>query len=329
MLRLLHPEFALWLLAIPLAFACWTVAKYLSVTFWRSAPLSKRQAALSRVSKGTRDVVRLVAALLAVGALGFAVMRPQVYRAWQTPQYEQRDLVICLDRSVSMQAQDLRPNRFTRAVTEIRNFLREKPDGIDRVGLVGFAGASIILSYLTRDVNSLHFYLDFIQEDPRPMFGSDFGAALESAREVIKRDDKQTTKMVLVVSDGDEQGGTLVKSIGQLRDDGVRVYTIGVGSDSAVPIPIMVEGRPDTLKDEQGKAVTTTFTENTLRTIAAQTGGRYYRSITGTELSVAMHDMARRERRIVGSATTVEYRDIHPWVLLVAALATTLLVLTS
>src|SRR4029450_5228457 len=89
------------------------------------------------------------------GALAFALVRPQARLTTTLPQFEKEDLVIMLDRSASMRAHDISPSRFSRATEEIRTFLRNKPENIDRVGLVGFAGTSVILSYLRRELHTL------------------------------------------------------------------------------------------------------------------------------------------------------------------------------
>src|SRR2546421_619639 len=82
----------------------------------------------------------------------------------RVPAYERQDIVFVLDRSASMRAHDVAPSRFLRATAELRNFLRYKPDTIDRIGLVGFADASVVLSYLTGNIDSVAFYLDWIDE---------------------------------------------------------------------------------------------------------------------------------------------------------------------
>ncbi|HKB12585.1 MAG TPA: VWA domain-containing protein, partial [Vicinamibacterales bacterium] len=214
------------------------------------------------------------------------------------------------------------PSRFRRATAELRNFLRHKPDTIDRVGLVGFADASIVLSYLTADVDSVMFYLDWIDEDPTALLGTNIGAALRSAREVAQKDDRPNPKFVVLISDGEDYGTELASTLATFRAERRRVHCIGIGSDSDVPVPLrLVNGQEEFLRDDAGRIVTTRFEEATLRTVAATTGGRFARSTTGGELARAIADIVRGERRIVGWRTSTEYRDLYQVGLAVAGAA--------
>src|SRR5581483_10473237 len=163
----------------------------------------------------------------------------QAVLAQRVPELERQDLVIMLDRSASMRAPDVKPSRFSRATVEIRNFLREKPEGIDRVGLVGFADASLILSYLTKAVDTIAFYLDWIDRDPQTLLGTDIGAALKSAMEVARKDDRPSRKVFLLVSDGEDYGQELNNQLNRFRTEGYRVHCIGIGGDQPVTVPVL------------------------------------------------------------------------------------------
>ena len=266
------------------------------------------------------------AGVLAAAAVVFALMRPQILLAHRVPDYERQDLILLLDRSVSMHARDIRPSRFSRATLELRNLLRQKPDGIDRIGLVGFADSSIVLSYLTGDVESVLFYLDWLDGESTVLFGTNIGAALKSARDVAAKDDRPTRKRFLLVSDGEDYGTELEGALDAFRAEGYRVDCIGIGTDGAVPIPLTASGDEDSyLKDDAGRRVTTTFEEATLVRIATTTGGRYVRSTSGTELARAIADVVKGDRRLLGWRTATEYRDLYPVALAPAAVAAAVL----
>lgn len=323
-MRFLHPELATWLLALPLAVAWWTFRRYARVTFLRDAALGERARAASRLSTTRTDLLALALALITFAALVGAATRPQIPIEWQLPQFERRDLVLVLDRSVSMRAADVEPTRFGRAVAEIKQFLEKKPDAIDRVALVGFSNAAIAISHFTRNVDSLFFYLDWLSEDTRPNFGTDIGTALLTATDIIDRDNQPSSKVVLLISDGEDEGEVLAEAVNELRDKGVTIYSIGVGGTRPVDVPVPAD---DGVGDA-GWALKVTFNEATLRGVAAAGGGRYYRSQTGHELLEAMRDLAARERRQLGWSTETEYRDLYPYALGVAALAACALLVT-
>jgi Ca-activated chloride channel family protein len=321
-MTLLRPDLAAWALAVPLIVALWTVHRRLRAAFRRRLALAGRFAALSRRSSGVRDGAVLAAGVLAAAAIAVAILRPQATVARRIPDYERADLIVMLDRSASMRARDIRPSRSSRATLEIRNFVRQKPAGIDRVALIGFADAAVVLSYLTDDVDSLLFYFDWIDADPAPFFGTNIGAALTSAMDVARKDDRPTRKLFLLVSDGEDYGAELGRALMAARAKGYRVNCIGIGSDEVVAIPVRGgDGRETPLVDDSGRAVTTRFAEKTLRTIAAATGGQYVRSATGEELRRAIAAIADGERRLVGWRTSTERRDLYPAFLGIAALA--------
>lgn len=326
-IRFLHPEMAVWLLTV----AAGTGAALLLLAYKRRsrrrAALQPRFSGLSRRSTWRRDGAALVLAATAMTLLVGALARPQLLRERRAAEFERQDLVVILDRSVSMRARDIRPSRAARALLELKNFLRKKPDTIDRVAVVGFAGTSLVLSYLTRDVDTLLFYLDWIGEDPTVFYGTDIGAALSSGLEVAARDKLPSRKLFLVISDGEDQGETMDQAVSAVVRQGIPVHTIGIGSATDAPIPVSMPGAPEAfLRDDSGRPMTTKFNEVSLRALASATGGRYVRSDTGTELLEALHAIARAERRQTGWQTTTEYRDIYLALLAAAGVAAAALI---
>jgi len=325
-MKFLRPEFAAWWQVLPLLVTVWALRLHYVTRQRRKLAVDPRFASLSRRSSWGREAAVLLLMLLCASAMVFALMQPQAMLTRRTPEYERQDLVLMLDRSASMRAHDISPSRFARATTEIRTFLEQKPEGVGRVGLVGFAGSSIVLSYLTADLQTVAFYLDWIQNDPQTLLGTDIGGALKNAREVERKDDRPTRKTFLLISDGEDYGGELARQVAGFRNDGLRVHCIGIGSDEEVPIPVInPDGREAFLRDDAGRVVRTKFEEGTLREIAAQTGGRYVRSSTGGELAAAIEEIVKGERRVLGWRTTTEYRDLYAMALGAAAASAALL----
>jgi len=318
----LRPDLAPWTLLAPAIVIAWTLYRRLRRRFARRLAIADRFAGLSRRSSGTRDGGVLIAGVVTAAAIAAALVRPQASVTHRTLEFERVDLIIMLDRSASMRAHDVRPSRAARATLEIRNFIRHKPEGIDRVALVGLSDTAVVLSYLTDDVDSVLFYFDWIDTDTTPLLGTNIGAALASAMEVALKDNRPSQKLFLLVSDGEDYGTELTRAVAAARAHGYQINCVGIGGDRAVPIPVRkAEGGETPLRDEAGRPVTTRFDEGTLRAVAEATGGQYVRSASGEELRGAIASLARRERRIVGWRESVERRDLYPACLRLAALS--------
>jgi len=326
-IRFLHPDMAIWLLAVPAAAACWLVHVLYKHACRRRAAVPERFAPLSRRSSPLRDVAILTLAAISIGLLVAALTEPQLLRERTEPEYERQALILILDRSVSMRARDILPSRAERALVEIKNFLRRKPDAIERVGLVGFAGSPVILAYLTKDLDNVMFYLDWIADDPTLLYGTDMGGALTSALEVTHRDPTETHKMFLLISDGEDHSGGVAAAVAAVKTEHIRVHCIGIGSPVESLIPVGFEGgRNIFLRDDDGNLLTTRFNETTLRSMAEATGGVYVRTTNGDDLRDAIETIARSELRQTGFKTTTEYRDVYPLLLAAAGLTAIALV---
>lgn len=301
-----------WLLILPALVACWMIQNHYRRRMSRASPIAPRFLALSRRTRARTRAATLAAAVTCAGAMVFALARPQAIVATRDPQFERQDLIIVLDRSVSMRARDIAPSRLVRATSEIRNFLQHRPDAIDRVALVGFADSSLVLSYPTADMGSLFFYLDWIDDDASPLFGTNMGGALVKALALVDGDQRKTQKLFLLISDGEDLGAELDTALDMLRAARIRVHCVGIGSDAPVPIPLRTSGSGESLLlDEGNRPIMTRFSESTLRRIAETTGGRYVRSSSGSEMAAAINTIVRGERTLVGWKTTTDYRDLY------------------
>ena len=328
----LRPDLAVWLVLLPLIALFWVLNLNAKRQFRVQSGYRQNMLPLSRLSTFRQDVMILSAALLATLAVVLAVMRPQLFIDRVLPEYERQDLVLVLDRSASMHARDVTPSRFVRAVEEIKSFLAAKPEEIDRVGLVGFAGTAITLSHLTRDLETLFFFLDWIGEDTRVYFGTDLAGALTNALDLVTKDEKLnsdkelTQKIFLVLSDGDDQSEKLTGLLNQMQTEQIRVHTIGIGTETAVPIPVAeVNGITEYMQDEEGKQLTTQFDESTLRMVADMTGGRFFRSTTGHDLVDMLNQIVQQERHQTGWKHTAEYMELYVPLLMLAGMCCMLL----
>jgi Ca-activated chloride channel family protein len=218
------------------------------------------------------------------------------------------DMVIALDFSKSMLARDVRPNRIDRAKAELGRLLAEM-DGT-RVGVVAFAGETIEFP-MTVDFAAVRLFLRDLGPYDLPVGGTAIGRALTAAQDLFERthtggrNEPAPSRVVILITDGEDHEGDPVEVATRLADQGTRVYVVGIGSEAGEPIPTYARDGTWTgyLRDESGELVLSALTpenEGTLSRVAEATGGRYIRAEGGTvgidELRSEMGRMRQQER---------------------------------
>ncbi|NNF57081.1 MAG: VWA domain-containing protein [Rhodothermaceae bacterium] len=307
------PE-ALWLLLlIPAAVALYVYAaqrrqEALRLFFGgRDAPELDRATQIARVR-------RWQAALLTVGLtlLIGAAAGPRYGTALREAQQESLDLVVALDVSASMRAEDVAPDRLQRAKLAIARLAEQRRS--DRMGLVVFAGDAFVQCPLTSDRAAFRLFLDAAGPDLIPTPGTDFGRALTVAGEAFADDESglPRSRAILVVSDGEDHEGGLDSAIDALHDDGVALLSAGVGTDAGGPIPIYRGGQIVEYKMSAGERVITTLEEGVLREIAGRSG--FVRIGTQDDGVAALSDQLDRLERTVGATEQFEaYAERFQW----------------
>ena len=268
---------------------------------WRRADRSRR-AALERfaspqllgdltasVSARRRSVKR---ALVVAGVLlaGLALAGPQYGFTWEETQRRGIDVLIALDTSRSMLAQDVAPNRLERAKLAVRDLVDQL--GSDRVGLIAFAGSAFLQCPLTLDHAAFLESLDALQPGVIPTPGSDLASALRTAEQALATE-QRNVKLLVLFSDGEDLGGSAIEAAKHAAEQGIRVFTVGVGSDNGELIPVpSAKGGTEFLKDPQGQYVKSKLDAETLRQVAELTGGFYEPLGRRGEGVTAIHDRA-------------------------------------
>ncbi len=264
-------------------------------------------------------------------ALIIAAAEPRIEREIEREIYKKIDVVFLLDTSLSMRARDIAPSRLQRATQEIETFLQDNAEYIGRVGLVSFSGSSLILSYLTSDTSNILFFLDYLGTEDDPTLGTDIGAALKSGLTVLEKeqalDQQLEAKGVIfvLISDGEDHGANLQAEVARAAEASARIYTVGIGTEMGDYIPIgEEEGHTVFLTDQEGKQIMSSFDEATLRSVGEATGGRYFRSRSGSDLKRDLGAILESERTVVNVEKTVAKIPLHPWFLGFAFVALTL-----
>jgi len=279
---------------------------------------------ISHFSSVRKDFIRCLLLNLVMGAIILALAHPQLIQERKVPHPGVMDVVFLLDTSPSMRASDIQPSRLVRALEVIGAFARTKL-AHDRIGLVSFAGNSMIISYLTEDSNNILYYLDYLKEDTTLSHGTNIGRGLRNGLTVIRKETEMSPeaarnkKVFILLSDGEDNSSELDAAVDEVRGQAIKVHSIGVGSSEGAPIPIAYErGRPVYLEDNKGNRIITRFDERTLQWIAEKTGGKFYRSFSGFELEKTFSEIVLKEREITGFKKVVEYQDFYQGFLVAA-----------
>jgi Ca-activated chloride channel family protein len=274
----------------------------------------------SRLVSPTSSRRRLLKFLCVSGGLfliAAAALRPRVGIRIEKLERKGVDLCVALDTSRSMLATDLAPSRLQVAKREIRRLL-ERQSG-NRVALVAFAGGAVLQCPLTDDRAAAQLFLDVIDESLIPVPGTAIGSALDLAREKVFPA-REGDKVLILLTDGeDTTGSDVLGAARQAAQDGIRIYTIGIGSIAGAPIPADGAKTGEYRKNSSGEIVVSKLASSTLEQIAEATGGRYYHVETGrSPLGAVLDEIDSLEgTRREGRMRTV-YDEQFPWILLVA-----------
>ena len=215
--------------------------------------------------------VPFILRMLCLASLIVALARPQTRNDEEIVSGEGVDIILCLDVSGSMMAQDFTPNRMGAARDVASNFVDSRPT--DRIGLVIFSGESFTLCPLTTDKNTLKSQINSVQsgflED-----GTAIGSGLATSVDRL-RSSKSKSKVVILLTDGENNGGQIppVTAKEIAKQVGVRVYTIGVGTDGYAPVPVQTAGGNIVMQRDK-----VNIDERLLTEIASETGGKYFRA---------------------------------------------------
>lgn len=230
--------------------------------------------------------------LLAIALLIIALARPQWGSEVQVVEQEGLQVMVALDVSVSMLAEDLKPNRLIRAKQEISD-LMTRLDG-DELGLVLFSGASFIQFPLTSDYETARSFLDSAQPGVISRPGTVIGEAIQTAMGGFDGQ-RSSQKVIVIMTDGEDHQTDPLTAAEEAAGEGAIIYTIGFGSAQPEPIPEYNEQGELTgyKKDRQGNVVLSRLDEATLQQISQAANGRYFRAkADGGELDELVNDLS-------------------------------------
>jgi len=222
---------------------------------------------VSRLRRILRASLLLTSFALAILALA----QPRYGFLEKETKQKGRDVIVAIDTSRSMLATDMAPTRLARAKLFTQDLVRLLQG--DRIGLVAFAGSAFLQAPLTLDYNAVTNALDELDTTVIPKGGTNIAAAITAAREAFGKAEGQT-RALIILTDGEELTADGIAAAKQAAGEGIRIFTVGIGSPEGSLIPIRLDdGRSDFVRDSAGKPVTSKLDDSRLKEIASATGG--------------------------------------------------------
>ena len=254
-----------------------------------------------------KSMLRIAALALAIIALA----RPQWGFKWEEVRQRGLSILVALDTSKSMLAQDIKPNRLQQAKWGVRDLVKELKG--DRIGMVAFAGDAFLQCPATIDYAAFLMMLDDIYAGIVPVGGTDLFQALETSIDSFEKEETAADKVIILISDGEGHTGDPVALLPRLKEAGIRVFAIGVGTKEGT----FIETSDGWVKNAEGNVIKSSLNEAILERIAFETGGFYVRSAPGDFglERVYQQGIAELQREERESRMSKVWQERFPWFL--------------
>ena len=300
------------------------VVFFLLLLLWKKQTQKKfaDKALLKRLSPNQsvfKSVLKIIVLSLAFASLAIALVNPKIGTKLETVKREGVDIVFAIDVSKSMLAEDIKPNRLEKSkqlVSQIINNL-----GSDRVGIISYAGKAFPQLPITTDYSAAKLFLQNMNTDMLSSQGTAINEAILLAKTYYD-DDEQTNRVLVIISDGEDHSEAAVQVAEQASQEGIKIFTIGVGETKGGPIPLKRNGIVTGYKkDSQGETVITRLDETTLKNIAAQANGQYIKGRTTDKVVNQMKDILNKMDKTEFEAKQIaDFKDQFQWFLGLAIL---------
>lgn len=239
----------------------------------------------------------------------FSFMRPQWGFKWQEIKRKGLDIMVAVDVSKSMLAEDVKPNRLERTKLALRDFVKNLKG--DRVGLIAFAGTAFVQCPLTVDYSGFLLSTEALDINTIPKAGTSISSAIRQAMESYEGGLKKY-KVLIIITDGEDHEGDPVKLAQLAQKEGIKIFCIGIGTAEGELIPVTDEsGNKAFLKDREGLVVKSRLDESVLQKIALATGGSYVRATSkefGLEL-IYKEKLSEMEKRDLETKMAKQYEE--------------------
>ena len=269
---------------------------------------------LSPELSSTKSYIKTSLTLLIISILVFGLVNPKIGTELKTVKREGVDIVFAIDVSKSMLAEDIAPNRIFKAkrlVSEIFNKL-----GSDRVGIIAYASTAIPVLPITNDFSSAKMFLESLNTDMLSSQGTSIVEAIELSKGYFD-DENQTNRVLCILSDGEDHEYDENQFISTLRDSGIIILSVGLGSTKGAPIPIKENNIVKSYKkDDKGEVVITKLNDELLKKIATQSSGKYIKGDnTSLVVDEIINELKEMDKKEFESKQFVSFKDQFQWFL--------------
>ncbi|MEW6041924.1 MAG: VWA domain-containing protein [Elusimicrobiota bacterium] len=245
----------------------------------------------------------------------FSLMQPRWGAKLEMVKRKGVDIILAVDVSMSMMAQDIKPNRLERSKHEMMKFIQRLSN--DRIGLIAFAGDAFMQCPLTLDYGAARMFIHHISPELIPTAGTDMASAIKKAIQSFNHKERKY-KVLILISDGESHAGDAVEWAKKAAEEGIIIFTVGIGNAEGVPIFLSKEGEsPVYKKDRSGNIVMTKLDEITLEKIALATDGKYFHAAGGgDELLRISEEISKMEKKEMESQKISQYEERFQWFLI-------------
>lgn len=313
MFRFAHTELLIILIVIPLL-----------IVFYRIMLIRKKRdiskfgnfkllSPLMEMMSIRRESWKFVLSIIGVALVIIAAAGPQFGSKLQKVEKKGVEVMILLDVSNSMMAQDIKPNRLEKAKMSISRVIEGLKD--DKLGIIVFAGDAYVQLPITTDYSSAKLFLSTINPEMIPVQGTSIGAAINLATKSFSSDN-EISKAIIVITDGEDHESGVLESVKLAREKGIVVHSIGMGLEGGAPVPEPGK-KGDYMKDAQGNVVVSKLDENMLKSISKEGEGLYVRaSNERTGINALFSEINRMNKSLIEERVYTDYDEKYQYFLI-------------
>lgn len=267
---------------------------------------------LTPYSSGRKRLIKIILFLIGFSSVILALCNLQTGSKLTEVKREGADIIVCLDVSNSMLAQDLTPNRLSRAKYALEKMI-DMLEG-DRLGLVIFAGEAYVQLPITTDYNAAKMFLESVGPGMVPVQGTKIADAINKATESFSTDEGKN-RAIILITDGENHESAAIEAAEDAAKKDIMINTIGIGSPNGVPIPLVENGVVKGYrKDKEGQTVVTRLNSELLKTIASKANGVYVQaSQADLGLNAVLDKIAELDKAQLESKMYTDYEDQFQW----------------